>query len=184
MIKTKADLIEQIEKGREFEYIYFWGHTPKQKGVADKSCLSQWFPAKFKDAFTGRDYATAEHAMMYRKAMMFGDYECAEKILDSTCPREAKKLGRQVKGFIPHIWDNLKYLIVETNNIARFKQNPDLLKFLLSTGDKVLVEASPYDKIWGIGMGIEDARKSTPMEWRGENLLGFALMGARFWLTP
>ena len=93
-----------------------------------------------------------------------------------------KKLGRKVRNFEPEPWDSKKSEIVVEGNKAKFSQNPDLKEFLLSTGDAILVEASPYDKIWGIGLDRETAMKGSVEQWQGENLLGCALMEVRDWL--
>lgn len=101
------------------------------------------------------------------------------EILGSPSPAEAKQLGRRVRGFEEEVWDAACFELVVKGNLAKFEQNPELRSFLLSTGDQVLVEASPYDRIWGIGMGERDPRARDPRCWEGENLLGFALMEAR-----
>ena len=97
-------------------------------------------------------------------------------------PAKYKKLGRKVRNFDSKVWDEKKYDIVVEGNKAKFSQNPELMEFLLSTGDAILVEASPYDKIWGIGLDIETAKEGSVEDWKGENLLGCALMEARDWL--
>ena len=90
-----------------------------------------------------------------------------------------KALGRQVRGFDVKVWDEVKFSVVLNASYLKFSQNANLREFLLSTKDKILVEASPVDKIWGIGMSAEDQNAQNPMKWRGQNLLGFALMRAR-----
>jgi ribA/ribD-fused uncharacterized protein len=90
-----------------------------------------------------------------------------------------KDLGRQVKGFVEADWDRAKRRIVTEGNLAKFAQNGRLRDFLLSTGDRILVEASPVDQIWGIGLAADDEKARNPLEWRGDNLLGFALMDVR-----
>ncbi len=96
---------------------------------------------------------------------------------------EAKALGRKVHGFDADAWDRVGRDKVVIGNLAKFSQNPALSGDLVSTEDAILVEASPYDKIWGIGMGADDARDSTPQEWKGRNYLGFALMRVRSMLV-
>ncbi|MBO7629041.1 MAG: NADAR family protein, partial [Bacteroidales bacterium] len=108
-----------------------------------------------------------------------GDEETREKIMKETQADKIKELGREVKGFDPEVWNQHKFNVVVKGNLAKFGQNPSLLEFLKKTGSAVLVEASPYDNVWGIGMkegdkDIEDAEK-----WFGINLLGFALMVVR-----
>ena len=166
-------LKNKIASGEPVEYLFFYGHTPPKDGSINKSCLSQWYDAPFLGV------ATAEHYMMFAKAYLFGDIEIYEKILKSKCPREAKALGRLVKNYNEEMWNEEKFHHVVFGNWAKFLSHDKLREFLLSTGDKVLVEASPYDKIWGIGLGITDPRNQNPDNWLGENLLGFALMEVR-----
>ncbi len=123
-----------------------------------------------------------EQYMMASKARLFGDDEVCQEIMMAYHPNEYKKLGRKVRGFNPELWDERKYDIVVEGNKAKFGQNDDIREFLLSTGDAILVEASPYDKIWGIGLDRETAMKGTVQQWQGENLLGCALMETRDWL--
>lgn len=119
---------------------------------------------------------------MASKARLFDDEETFNEIMNAKSPNEYKKLGRKVKGFDANLWDEKKMDTVVAGNKAKFVQNPDLKEFLLSTVDAILVEASPYDKIWGIGMDKETALKCNIDNWNGENLLGFALMEVRDWL--
>lgn len=88
-------------------------------------------------------------------------------------------MGRKVKNFDPDIWNEHKYGIVKKGNFLKFSQNERFKEFLLSTDNKILVEASPYDTIWGIGMLETDPNAKNPAQWNGENLLGFALMEVR-----
>ncbi|RYY20573.1 MAG: NADAR family protein [Cytophagaceae bacterium] len=157
--------------------LFFWGHTPKQKGIVDKSCFSQWFPAAFEVA--GSTYATAEHWMMAEKARLFGNDEVRQRIIAARHPDEAKKLGRQVTGFDPLVWDAQKFELVVTGNYQKFNQHPALQDYLLTTGDRVLVEASPVDAIWGSGLAADHPDAQQPARWPGQNLLGFALMEVR-----
>lgn len=119
-IRTVSDLVQAVHAGQRVRYLHFWGHRPQRDGSVGVGCLSQWWPAPF--TVDGRTYTTAEHWMMWHKAMLFGDADVA---------------GR------------------------------------------VLVEASPVDRIWGIGLATDDPRADDPGRWRGDNLLGFALMDAR-----
>ncbi len=117
--------------------------------------------------------------MMAAKARLFGDSPSLDKILTSKHPKQAKDLGRSVAGFDEAAWVNHRFEIVIAANEAKFRQNPQLAQFLVSTGSRVLVEASPVDRIWGIGMAADDRRATSPLQWRGLNLLGFALMEVR-----
>jgi ribA/ribD-fused uncharacterized protein len=127
----------------------------------------------------GIAYATAEHWMMAGKARLFGDEEAAARVVAARSPGEAKKLGRQVRGFREDVWVRHRAALVVEGNVAKFGQEPGLGGFLLGTGSRVLVEASPLDRIWGIGLAADDERAADPEQWRGLNLLGFALMEAR-----
>lgn len=116
---------------------------------------------------------------MTAKALLFGDAEMAEKIPAAPHPREAKALGRKVRGFVEERWAERRFDLVVAGNVAKFGQNPELRDYLLATGGRVLVEASPRDRVWGIGMGASNDLATSPEHWRGLNLLGFALMEAR-----
>ena len=117
--------------------------------------------------------------MMAGKARLFDEAETLDKIMASNDPQVIKKLGRQVRNFDETAWNEVKYALIAAGNLCKFSQNPALRDFLLSTGDAILVEASPYDTIWGIGLAAEDPRAKDPSQWRGQNLLGFALMEVR-----
>ena len=175
--RSLDELIELVSKGARPKYQFFWGHTPKVPGQVDQSCLSNWFPAAF--TLDGVHYPTTEHYMMAEKARLFGDHECLERILDSKSPGAAKRLGRQVKDFNDQEWIANRFEIVTAGNVGKFRQNGEMGNLLIQTGSKVLVEASPRDSIWGIGMGRDNSKATDPRQWNGLNLLGFALMEAR-----
>lgn len=176
-VRSVADLIAQHTAGTPPTYLYFWGHRPRRDGSVGPGCLSQWWPAPF--TVDGRTFATAEHWMMWHKATLFGDDATAERILTAGHPKRAKDLGRQVRGFDETVWAAHRYDIVVAGNVAKFAAHPDLRAFLLATGDRVLVEASPVDRVWGIGLAADHPDAAAPARWRGANLLGFALMEAR-----
>lgn len=117
--------------------------------------------------------------MMYAKARLFNDLETAQKILNATHPKEQKRLGRQVQGFDQDLWDDRKVGILRAGLREKFRQSQELNRVLLGTGDSMLVEASPYDRIWGVGLGMNDPRILNPENWQGENLLGQVLMQIR-----
>jgi hypothetical protein len=152
---------EQAEK-----FTFFWNGP-----------FSQWEPCKFK--FDDVTYNCAEQFMMAMKAKLFDDYDTLERIMTEDSPREQKKLGRQVKGFNAERWNNVAREYVYEGNYAKFTQNPDLLEKLLATKGTILVEASPYDCIWGIGLKETDKAAKDRSKWRGTNWLGEILTGLR-----
>lgn len=168
---------ELFNKGKSLKYFFFWGHTPNKDGSIGKSCFSQWWNASFD--VDGVQYKTAEHWMMAEKARLFNDTEIIQEIIDSGNPMEAKQLGRKVKNFDPVIWNEHKYEIVKKGNYHKFSQDKEMKDFLLTTKKRIIVEASPRDRIWGIGMGQANEKAQNPNLWRGQNLLGFALMEVR-----
>ncbi|WP_277963929.1 NADAR family protein [Pseudomonas sp. RIT-To-2] len=176
-IVDMSGLLARVQAGERLKYLTFWGHTPRVAGEADRSCLSQWFPAAFE--LDGIHYATAEHYMMAEKARLFGDSAIVDRILKASTPALAKKLGREVKGYDDARWLASRFDIVVAANLHKFDQNPALKMLLLNTGDRVLVEASPVDAIWGIGLAADDPAAEDPARWQGLNLLGFALMQVR-----
>lgn len=173
---TKKALIQAISDGFSPKYVFFWGHQ-SNKSTVEKSCFSQWYPSPF--IFDGILYPSAEHFMMAEKARLFNDRSILSKILVSEHPGEAKALGRQVKHFNEDHWQSVRFEIAVKGNIAKFQQNKALGSFLLNTQNRVLVEASPVDAIWGIGLSEGHADVANPSLWPGLNLLGFALMETR-----
>jgi len=170
-------LIDAYSRKENMKFLFFWGHQPARGGSVTQSCFSQWWHAPF--VVEGKRYATAEHWMMAGKALMFKDTEMADRILAASSPAEAKKLGRGVQGFDAVTWDEQKFDLVAEGNFHKFSQHKPLRDFLLATGDRILVEASPVDPVWGIGLAADDDRAANPLLWKGENLLGFALMQVR-----
>lgn len=159
------------------DFVFFWGHTPAKNGEITQTCLSQWWKCDFEE--NGIIFCCAEQYMMYQKALLFEDQEHADEILKAKDPKRIKALGRLVRNFDAEIWDAHKQEIVLQGNILKFSQTPVLKQYLIGTGDKILVEASPYDSIWGIGMQAGSAWICDPQNWKGQNLLGFLLMEAR-----
>lgn len=117
--------------------------------------------------------------MMYRKAKLFADSTAMKQVLESVDPGKAKAIGRTVGGFDQAGWEEHRMEIAVSGNLAKFSSNSELKEYLLGTGSRVLVEASPVDKIWGIGLEEKNPLSSDPYKWKGTNLLGFALMEAR-----
>lgn len=176
-LRTMPSLIDYLSKGHRAKYVFFWGHQKTKNGSVGKSCFSQWYDAPF---YVGNNcYRTAEHFMMAEKARLFDDKENELAILKSGNPGEAKRLGRNVTGFNDKVWNQERFQIVVKANLAKFEQNEALKEFLLATDKRVLVEASPVDKIWGIGMAEDNEHFENPFKWKGLNLLGFALMEVR-----
>lgn len=176
-VRSCEDLLRATRSGLRPRYLFFWGHKPLPNGEIGKSCFSQWWPARF--SVEGVSYPTAEHFMMAEKARLFGDENSRAQILSAGSPKAAKQLGRQVKYFNEEVWGGARFRLVVAGNLAKFGQNRELGEYLIGTGDKVLVEASPVDRIWGIGLAVDDERAMNPEQWRGLNLLGFALMEVR-----
>ena len=174
---SKSNLIKRICKGEALEYLFFWGHQPSPNGKVTATCLSQWWQCEFTDG--DLQYVSAEQFMMAAKARCFHDEFMLHKILAEKNPAVIKKLGRQVRNFSPVLWNEKKRAVVIEGNFLKFSQNLALRDFLLATGDTILVEASPYDCIWGIGLRKDDPDSRAPEKWHGENLLGFALMEVR-----
>jgi ribA/ribD-fused uncharacterized protein len=170
-------LKETYTRGEPLSFLFFWGHTPAKDGSVTKSCFSQWWLASFE--LDGKLYPTAEHWMMAGKAKLFKDNKIEQKILDAKTPAEVKKLGRLVKGFDATAWNAHKFDIVVKGNLLKFSQHDSLQNFLLATGNNVLVEASPVDAVCGIGMAADHVEVHDPTKWKGQNLLGYALMEVR-----
>ncbi|MFC8246512.1 NADAR family protein [Streptomyces chartreusis] len=170
-------LIQEVRSGARIRYLHFWGHRPLPDGRVGASCLSQWWPSPF--TVSGVSYATAEHWMMAEKARLFKDADAERQALAADHPSLAKKAGRLVRGFDNAAWERERFRIVVEGSVHKFGAHPELRAFLLGTGDRVLVEASPVDRVWGIGLAARDEGADDPERWRGPNLLGFALMEAR-----
>lgn len=175
-IVSKHDLIAYLSMGHKAKYIYFWGHEKKADAVS-KTCFSQWYDAPFE--CDGCLFKTAEHFMMAEKAKLFGDMQKISEILKADNPGKAKALGRSINNFDQKIWDEKKFQIVVRGCFEKFNSNVSLRDFLLNTGDRILVEASPVDQVWGVGLAADDPLIENPNNWLGENHLGFALMKAR-----
>jgi ribA/ribD-fused uncharacterized protein len=177
MIDDLEQLRARVRRGDTVRYLLFWGHKPRYHGSVDASCLSQWFAEPFD--VDGDLYMTAEHFMMAEKARLFGDHQARMAILDTEHPSDARKIGRSVRAFNEVVWRQQRIDIVVRGNLAKFSQHESLREFLLSSGERVLVEASPSDLIWGSGLAASDPKAEQPLAWPGSNLLGFALMRVR-----
>ncbi|WP_425555917.1 NADAR family protein [Glycomyces endophyticus] len=161
----------------EAGFLFFGDHVKTHGGRLAPGCLDQWWPAPIRVG--GRRFATAEHYMMWSKATLFEDDLAASAILADDDPERARAIGRTVTDFDLSVWERHRFQIAVRGSIAKFGQRGELRNFLLSTGDRVLVEASPDDAVWGIGLAADDPLAADPRTWQGQNLLGFALMTAR-----
>jgi len=148
------------------DFIFFWNGT-----------YSQWEPSKF--TIDNVEYNCCEQYMMAQKALMFNDLDSYTEIMKSTSPRQQKELGRSVKGFDKETWEAKCQDIVYEGNYAKFTQNPHMKEELMATGNLEIVEASPYDTIWGIGLGERDPLAWNKSTWKGLNWLGIAIMRVR-----
>lgn len=144
-----------------------------------KDIYSNWYPASFFDAGASTKFANTEQHMMWAKAMLFQNIELAMRMLKVTDPAELKQMGREVQGYDDAIWSKHRLHVVTEGNFLKFSQNPELGLQLLATGDRLIVEASPVDLIWGIGLAEDDPRCLDQRQWQGQNLLGKALMTVR-----
>lgn len=176
-IRTHDVLQTYLDVHSDAKLLFFWGHRPRKDGTIGQSCFSQWFPSVFE--VNGQVYQNAEQYMMAQKASLFDDQAILAEILLTSDPKEMKALGRKVRGFEQHVWEAARFDIVVEGNRAKFTQNPLMATYLRHTGSQILVEASPVDTIWGIGLSARDVQASDPAQWRGLNLLGYALMAVR-----
>lgn len=174
---SREKLIQEIEQGREFDYLLFYGHKASADGSVTTSCCSQWFPAPFE--IDGVQYPTAEHFMMAEKARLFRDDEMLVQILKCQTPKEAKAFGRKVQNFDDLTWKQHCCQIVIKANSAKFNAHPEFAAWLRQTSPQVLVDASMWDRVWGIGMTANAKGARDPRPWKGMNLLGVALMEVR-----
>lgn len=172
----KKKIIDQRKGLTREDFVFFWGHQDRENKLG-KACLSQWYMCNFMvgDLF----FNCAEQYMMAEKAYMFGDEDVYNQILQEYNQMNIKKLGRKVRNFNDYVWKGNRMSVVIEGNLAKFSQNENLRNFLLSTGDEILVEASPKDTVWGIGLEETSPDAINPRNWKGENLLGFALMEVR-----
>jgi ribA/ribD-fused uncharacterized protein len=169
--RQTATIIAMPKVEETDRFVFFW-----------QGYLSQWYPSKF--TIDGVEYNTAEQYMMAEKARFFlGSHpenaDILKAIMTSNSPREQKALGGKVRGFVDSEWVKVARDVVYRGNLAKFQQNPDLKEKLLATGSKTIVEASPIDQRWGIGLSADDPRAREPSQWRGHNWLGEAIMQVR-----
>lgn len=156
-----ADKVNTTEK-----FVFFWGGWP-----------SQWAKSPFE--IDGITYNCCEQFMMAEKARVFGDPAIEAEILTTGSPATQKALGRKVSGFDAEAWNSVCRGIVYRGNLVKYEQNDELRELLLKTGRRTIVEASPRDRIWGIGMGASNPMAEVPTKWRGRNWLGIAIQQVR-----
>ena len=174
---TLSQLRQEAIGGKKHDFCFFFRPYPAREDSVAQNCFSQWYMADFRSI--ERTFCCMEQYMMASKAELFDDPNIREQILESRDPKQIFDLGRKVRNFDQKLWDRAKYSIVLNGNWCKFSQNKNLRTFLLSTGECVLAEASPYDGIWGIRLPASSPDAQDPMKWQGQNLLGFALMEVR-----
>eukprot|EP00286_Rhodomonas_abbreviata_P026497 CAMPEP_0181307198 /NCGR_PEP_ID=MMETSP1101-20121128/10741_1 /TAXON_ID=46948 /ORGANISM="Rhodomonas abbreviata, Strain Caron Lab Isolate" /LENGTH=187 /DNA_ID=CAMNT_0023413377 /DNA_START=91 /DNA_END=650 /DNA_ORIENTATION=+ len=162
-----ADVVEDPDVPMNEELVLFHKGWP-----------SQWFPSRFYDE-NGLMFNCCEQYMMYHKARLFGDNVIMAEIMKSKDPKKQKALGRAVANFDADVWDKACDAVVTEGNRLKFEQNEPLRRLLLATGERVLAEASPFDKIWGIGLAASQPWAWDQRCWKGSNRLGLALMRVR-----
>lgn len=165
---------QRYNDGEPLQFVFFWG--PGESKLP-KACFNQWHNAAFHH--NNFLYANAEQAMMAEKAYMFKDFGTLQQILDCVSPRAVKALGRMVQNYNDTQWAAGRLQLVVDINYEKFSQNHDMRENLLATGQSILVEASPVDQVWGIGLVETNDWAKNPNLWRGTNLLGEALMIVR-----
>ena len=141
------------------KYTFFWNGP-----------FSNWYPAKF--TYKGIEFMDSEQAFMWEKANYFEDFYIANEILKAKHPKESKELGREISGYNDS-WNDVRYQFMVDICLEKFKQNEDIKEELMKCEN--FVEASPYDKVWGIGMSENEPGVQDPANWKGLNLLGKAL---------
>lgn len=150
-------------------HVYFWN-----------SSLSNFHKMSIEiEGDKGEKFPTSEHLFMYYKALHFNDLDAAERITRVKPPAFAKDIGRAVRNYNDEEWDNVRYQYM-VDTLRRKYANPSKERdFLVGTHPKILVEGSPYDKVWGVGIHYKDRRIVDVRNWEGDNLLGKALMEVR-----
>ena len=148
-------------------------HKPEE----ENGYLSNWYPSEF--MVNGTVFSSMEQYMMYKKAVWFHDKEIADKILMTDDVAKIKALGRLVANYNDNYWNGVRQIIVFEGLLAKFSQNEDLKSQLKTTGDTVLAECAVKDRIWGIGLSMKDPDRFEIDKWKGQNLLGYALMMVR-----
>ncbi len=148
-------------------------HNPDE----ENGYLSNWYLSDF--TVDDIKFSSIEQYMMYRKATCFHDDKIAAQILETNDVAKIKALGRLVSGYDDHYWNGVRQVVVYEGLVAKFTQNPQLLQLLKNTKDDILAECAVKDRIWGIGLSMTDSDRLNRAKWKGQNLLGYALMMVR-----
>ncbi|MDD6461938.1 MAG: NADAR family protein [Bifidobacteriaceae bacterium] len=148
-------------------------HNPDE----ENGYLSNWYSSQF--VVDGVEFSSMEQYMMYRKAVCFHDAKTAQEILGTDDVARIKALGRLVTDYDDHMWNGVRQIEVYRGLVAKFEQNKELGERLAATGDALLAECAVKDRVWGIGLSMHDPERLDPTAWRGQNLLGYALMEVR-----
>lgn len=174
--------VDYVKENKDKDFISFWGvkdHKDKYR------FLSNFYPCQIEvthfDSKQVKKFKSSEQLFMYKKAILFEDFKVADTIfkVNKDSPQFYKNQGRKVKGFDEDTWNENKYDLMKATLYEKFSQNTYLKKWLLNTGNSILVETSPFDRIWGIGLKNTDSGWKNVDRWKGENLLGFCLMEVR-----
>lgn len=148
-------------------------HNPDE----ENGYLSNWYLASFQ--YERQKFSSMEQYMMHQKAVIFSDYATAGRILQTDDAGQIKELGRGVSGYNESVWNGRRQIIIYRGLLKKFQQNQDLMQKLIATGEAVLAECAVRDKVWGIGLGMNDENRFHMDKWRGQNLLGYTLMEVR-----
>jgi len=175
--RSLGELQHCLRNGGDAKFMFFWGHKPGPRGMIGKACFCQTWPSKFQ--VNGQLFPTATHYIAATKAQLFDDSKTLAAILATSDPSQAVTLGNHVAGLDEAVWARHRYETVIVANREKFSQNIVLGAYLVATGVQVLAEANPDDCISGIGLAEDHADAPNPERWRGQNLLGFALMEVR-----
>lgn len=175
MLESVAQ-VRVAARSRKVKYVFFWKPRKSHEALSP-AVFSNWERSPV--TLNGITFPTTEHYVMWRKAVLFDDTHSAARILTAPSPTAVKALGRGVRGFTDDVWQAHRFQIMVDGNLEKFRTHTDLRRVLLDTGDRVLAEASPVDRVWGIGCSAGDPNAERPDTWRGQNLLGFALMRVR-----